>query len=47
MDLALADPRQVGRVRDRRYSVAGVEQADLGLDKAILEGLRDEFWQFA
>jgi len=24
-----------------------VEQADLELDKAILEGLRDEFWQFA
>jgi len=24
-----------------------VEQADLELDQAILEGLRDEFWQFA
>jgi hypothetical protein len=33
----------------RRYSVAGVEQADLELDQAILErlGLRDEFWQLA
>ena len=33
----------------RRYSVAGVEQADLELDQAILErlGLRDELWQLA